>query len=154
MLHLEPVTKENWRDAVFLTTDPKHENPLDEEWVTSTAFSMLQAVYEENWDCRVVYDGEMMVGFVFYGLWKGNRPLLCRYMIDIDHQGKGYGQRALPLIVRQICAQYHSQKVYVTLEKENRRAVYLYEKFGFRDTGEEDEGENVYLYRVDGAGAM
>ena len=69
MLHLEPVTAQNWRDGVFLTTDPDHRNPLDEEWVTSTAFSMLQAVYEENWDCRIIYDGETAVGFFFYGLW-------------------------------------------------------------------------------------
>ena len=54
MLHLEPVTAQNWRDGVFLTTDPDRRNPLDEEWVTSTAFSMLQAVYEENWDCRII----------------------------------------------------------------------------------------------------
>lgn len=149
MLHLEPVTAENWRDAVFLTTDPAHENPLDQQWVTSTAFSMLQAVYENAWDCRILYDGETAVGFVFYGLWKGERPLLCRYTIDIDYQGKGYGQRALPLIVRQICAQYQSRRVYVTLEKENQRAVHLYEKFGFRDTGEVDEGENVYAFEVE-----
>lgn len=149
MLRLEPVTAENWRDAVFITTDPDHRNPLDEEWVTSTAFSMLQVVYEENWDCRVVYGGEAAVGFVFYGLWKENRPLLCRYTIDVDFQGKGYGQKALPLIVEQISRQYGSRKVYVTLEKANERAVHLYEKFGFRNTGETDEGESVFLYDLD-----
>lgn len=149
MLHLEPVTPQNWRDGVFITTDPDHNNPLDEEWVTSTAFSMLQAVYEDSWDCRIVYDGEAAVGFVFYGLWKDGRPLLCRYTIDIDSQGKGYGQRALPLIVRQICGQYGGKKVFVTLEKRNERAVHLYEKFGFRDTGEVDEGENVYMYEIE-----
>lgn len=150
MLRLEPVTSKNWRDAVFLTTDPEHENPLDQQWVTSTAFSMLQAAYEENWDCRVIYDGETAVGFVFYGLWKENRPLLCRYTIDIDQQGRGYGQRALPLVVDQICAQYHSRRVYVTLERANERAVHLYEKFGFRDTGETDENESVFIYDLDG----
>ena len=125
MLHLEPVTAPNWRDGVLLTTDPDRRNPLDEEWVTSTAFSMLQAVYEENWDCRIIDDGETAVGFVFYGLWKEDRPLLCRYTIDADWQGKGYGQRALPLIVEQISRQYGSRKVYVTLEKKNARAVHL-----------------------------
>ena len=149
MLHLEPVTRENWRDAVFLTTDPEHENPLDQQWVTSTAFSMLQAVYEENWDCRIIYDGETAVGFVFYGLWKENRPLLCRYTIDVDQQGKGYGQKALPLVVEQISRQYGSRKVWVTLERKNQRAVHLYEKFGFQDTGETDEGESVFLYDLD-----
>ena len=49
-------------------------------------------------------------------------------------------------IVEQIRAQYHNQQIYVTLEKKNARAVHLYEKFGFRDTGETDEGENVYVY--------
>ena len=148
MLHLEPVTAQNWRDGVFLTTDPDRRNPLDEEWVTSTAFSMLQAVYEENWDCRIIYDGETAVGFVFYGLWKEDRPLLCRYTIDADWQGKGYGQKALPLIVEQISRQYGSRKVYVTLEKKNARAVHLYEKFGFRGARETDEGESVYVYEI------
>ena len=48
--------------------------------------------------------------------------------------------------MEQIRAQYHNQQIYVTLEKKNARAVHLYEKFGFRDTGETDEGENVYVY--------
>ena len=46
MIHLEPITRENWRQAAFVTTDPKRECPLDEKWVTSTAFSIVQSVYE------------------------------------------------------------------------------------------------------------
>ena len=30
------------------------------------------------------------------------------------------------------------------ITRENCRAVHIYEKFGFRPTGEKDEGEDIY----------
>ena len=50
---------------------------------------------------------------------------------------------------RQICAQRQSRRVYVTLEKENQRAVHLYKKFGFHTTGEMDEDETVYAFEME-----
>ena len=41
-LRLEKVTSENWRKAVFLTTDPERKMPLDERWITSNAYSLMQ----------------------------------------------------------------------------------------------------------------
>ncbi len=142
------VTKENWKIAVDLTTDSERINPLDQQWVTSNAFSMLQAIYDPNWDCRLIFvDGEA-VGFVFYGYWEEKeRYLLCRYMIDIAHQGKGYGKAALPLIVAHIRNQYGCRDVYLTLEDENARAIHLYTSFGFERTEEMDETERVYVLR-------
>ena len=40
-LRLAPVTAENWRTAVFLTTDPERKIPLDEQWIANNAFSLL-----------------------------------------------------------------------------------------------------------------
>ena len=48
------------------------------------------------------------------------------------------------MILRGLQRQYHSDGIYLTLEKENTRAVHIYEKFGFRPTGEQDEGEDIY----------
>ena len=42
--------------------------------------------------------------------------------------------------------QYQTNKIYLTLEKANERAVHLYTKFGFVPTGEKDEGEDVDVY--------
>lgn len=70
MIHLEPITRENWRQAAFVTTDPKRECPLDEKWVTSTAFSIVQSVYEPEWESRLILDDETVIGFVFYGWWE------------------------------------------------------------------------------------
>ena len=149
MIHLEPITRENWRQAAFVTTDPKRECPLDEKWVTSTAFSIVQSVYEPEWESRLILNDETVIGFVFYGWWeKKQAPLFCRYTIDIDFQGKGDGKAALPVILREMTRQYGTCRVYLTLEKENERAVHLYTAFGFVPTGETDEGEEIYVYEA------
>ena len=144
-LSLAPIGPNNWREAVFLTTDKEHLNPLDQKWVTSNAFSMLQAIYDPTWTCRLILDGEKAVGFAFFGLWgEEKRPLLCRYMVDVDHQGKGYGSQALPLVLEEMFTLYGRQEIFLTLESENIRAVRLYERFGFRSTGKFDCGEEIY----------
>lgn len=147
MIHLEPITRDNWREATFISTDPMHKCPLDEEWIASTAFSIVQSVFEPEWESRVIMDDDKMIGFAFYGLWeKKNAPLFCRYTIDYDEQGKGYGQAALPIIIEAIKKQYRCEQIYLTLEEENHRAVHIYKKFGFVPTGEYDEGEAIYVY--------
>ena len=150
MIRLEKITRENWRQATFVSSIPGHTCPLDEEWVTSTAFSIVQSVYEPEWESRLIMEDEKIIGFVFYGMWdKKNAPLFCRYTIDIDHQGKGYGQAALPLIIEEMKKQYNCKEIYLTLEKENTRAVHIYEKFGFRPTGEKDEDEDIYILNLE-----
>ncbi len=145
---LEPVTKENWRQAVSLTTDLERKNPLDQQWIASNAFSMLQAIYDPDWDCRLICHGDQAVGFVFYGYWREkDRYLLCRYMIDERHQGKGYGKAALPQIVEHMKNQYGCRDLFLTLEEENARAVHLYTAFGFERTEELDGSEHVYVLR-------
>lgn len=147
-VELTEVTGENWKQAVFLTTDPERKIPLDEKWIISNAFSLLQARCDPNWDCRLLVDGETPVGFAFYGYWQErDRYLLCRYMIDVRYQGRGYGTRALPLVVEQIRRQYGCRDVYTTVDDENTRAVKLYRSFGFQPTEEMDEAERVYVLR-------
>ena len=149
MIHLRKIDRSNWREATFVTTDPQHKCPLDEQWGTSTAFSIVQSVYESEWESRLIYDDEKIIGFVVYGLWpEKNAPLLCRYTIDIEQQGKGYGQQALPIVINEMIAQYHCEHIYLTLEESNARAVHIYRKFGFTPTGEVDEGESVYIYHA------
>ena len=152
MIHLETINRSNWRKATFITTDPERKCPLDEQWVTSTAFSIVQSVYEPEWVSRLIYDDDQLIGFVFYGMWSEKKaPLLCRYTIDVAHQGKGYGQQALPVIIREMVEKYQTRCIYLTLEESNTRAVHIYRKFGFVPTGEEDEGESVYVYHVGAA---
>ncbi|MBQ9228148.1 MAG: GNAT family N-acetyltransferase [Eubacterium sp.] len=148
MIHLEDITRENWRQATFVTTDPERKCPLDEEWVSSAAFSIVQSVYEPEWKSRLIMDDDTVIGFAFYGWWEVKKaPLFCRYMIDIDYQGKGYGKRALPVIVDEMMTAYKTDRILLTLEQDNQRAVKLYTGFGFAPTGETFEGEEIYSFK-------
>ena len=147
-LNLVPVTAENWKKAIFLTTDPSEKFPIEEQWIASNTFSVLQCHYEQDWDCRLMMDGDKAVGFVFYGYWReADHYLLCRYMIDLKEQNKGYGSRFLPLVVEQIRTQYGCRDVYVTVSDDNAHALHLYQKAGFVQTEEMDEEERVYVLR-------
>ncbi|BBF42162.1 spermine/spermidine acetyltransferase [Lachnospiraceae bacterium KM106-2] len=150
MIHLEQVTKDNWKRAIFVTSDIKDKYPLIENWVMSAAFSIVQSVYETEWDYRIIMDDNHVIGGVLYGIWDYNgtkRYLLCRFVIDVNYQGKGLGQKALPIILRYMYEQYKCNDIYLTVEKSNSRAIHIYEKYGFIATGEVDEGEEVYVLR-------
>ena len=147
-LRLVPVTADNWKKAIFLTTDASENFPIEERWIASNTFSLLQCHYDADWDCRLMMDGEKAVGFVFYGYWRErDHHLICRYMVDFKEQGKGYGSRFLPLVADQIRGQYGCEDVYVTVSDENAAAVHLYQKAGFVLTDEMDEEERVYVLR-------
>ena len=147
-LKLVPVTADNWRDAVFLTTDLERKMPLDEKWIASNAFSLLQCQYDSDWDCRLMMDGETAVGFVFYGYDRDEEHyLMCRYMVDVKHQKKGYGKAFLPMVIDLIRKQYHCQDVYTSVHDDNAHALHLYTAFGFERTEEMDADERVYVLR-------
>ena len=147
-LRLVPVTADNWRDAVFLTTDPERKMPLDEKWIANNAYSLLQCVYDGVWDSRILMDGDTAVGFVFYGYDEDeNRYLLCRYMIDVKYQHQGYGKAFLPMVVELIRKQYGCEDVYTSVHDDNPAAVGLYRGFGFEPTEEMDAEERVYVLR-------
>ena len=151
-LSLAPIGPDNWKQAALLTTDEARLNPLDQQWVTSNAFSLLQAAYDPAWTCRLICSDGKAVGFAFFGLWeeRGNVPLLCRYMIDVDCQGRGLGAQALPLVLGEMYTLYGPREIYLTVEPENVRAVRLYERFGFCPTGEFDCTEAVYVLPAPG----
>ena len=147
-LKLVPVTADNWKTALFLTTDPERKIPLDEQWIANNAFSLVQCRYDPDWDCRLMMDGELAVGFVFFGYWREeDHYMLCRYMIDVKHQGKGYGTAFLPLAVELIRSQYGCRDVYTSVHDDNTHAVHLYRKFGFVPTAQMDADERVYLLK-------
>ena len=145
-LRLERITADNWRAAAFLTTDPERKIPLDEQWIANNAFSLLQCVYNPDWDCRLLMDGETAVGFVFYGYDRdADHYFLCRYMIDVKYQNQGYGKAFLPLVVELIRSQYGCRDVYTSVHDNNSHALHLYTGFGFQRTEEMDAEERVYV---------
>ena len=64
---------------------------------------------------------------------------LQQFMIDRRFQNKGYGSRALQLILTELEKERKYDCVEVCVKKDDAQALHIYEKAGFEDTGYIDE---------------
>ena len=146
MIHLEKITEKNFIDAFGLKLDAGQER-----FVSHPVRSLAQAyVYREQCQPFGIYDEEVMVGYVMviydydipeYDLW--------HMMIDVSKQGRGYGRAALDQVLAYIRTKPFgtSDRVTLTCNRENSRALRLYKSRGFVPTGAEDE-EEIELSRT------
>ena len=146
MIHLEKITEKNFIDAFGLKLDAGQER-----FVSHPIRSLAQAyVYREQCQPFGIYDEEVMVGYVMviydydipeYDLW--------HMMIDVSKQGRGYGRAALDQVLAYIRTKPFgaSDRVTLTCNRENSRALHLYKSRGFVPTGAEDE-EEIELSRT------
>ena len=143
MTELRPITEDNFIDAFNLRLAPGQE-----EFVSHPVRSLAQAyVYRDQ--CQpfgICADGRM-VGYVMviydydipeYDIW--------HMMIDEKEQGRGYGSKALDLVIDYIRTKPFgdSPRVALTCNKHNLAALRLYEKKGFSPTGNAD-GDEIEL---------
>jgi diamine N-acetyltransferase len=107
---------------------------------------LAQAAYEADCVPRAIYANETMVGFLMYWhLPPDTTYHINRLMIDAAHQGKGYGRRAIELLIVELKAQADCDAIGITYEPSNTQARALYLKLGFVETGEVEDGELVAL---------
>ena len=107
MFRLNRITRENYRDALTLTTDSEGKLLLQEEWLPSLAYSLVQSQFEKEWDVALIECEQLPIGYVMYGKWpEKDRYVLRRFAIDRRYQNRGVGQKVLPLIISRIQALY------------------------------------------------
>ena len=102
-----------------------------------------------------IYDGETPVGFLMIGFdiadedadrekypFLNNNYLIWRFMIDKNHQKKGYGKAAMQLALDFIrtwpCGE--AEYCWLSYEPENETARKLYRSFGFKEEEKMPEG--------------
>lgn len=68
---------------------------------------------------------------------------ICRLMIDKNHQGRGFGRRAMEKALEIIRTFPHGKADLVVLsyKPDNEAARSLYSSLGFRETGEVEDDE-------------
>lgn len=117
----------------------------DPRFVPPNAESLAQAwLYYENHDVFsfAIYDDNTPVGFMQLEE-DGERPVLYlwRVMIDEAHQGRSLGTSAIEKIIdlARACGKYDALEL--GCKPENGRGMHIYEKLGFRPTGEVEHGE-------------
>lgn len=136
---LREVTAETVREVCRLEVAPEQRG-----FVAPNAVSIAQAHFEPKAWFRAVYAGEEPVGFVMlfedtekaeYYLW--------RFMVAAGHQGKGYGKRALDLVVERIRGLPGAKELRTSYVPGEAGPRDFYLRYGFEETGEVDEGERV-----------
>ncbi len=156
-IRVEDITKENWEYIAFLTTNEDKIPTLVEKNLNGNAYSMLEAIYRETLTMKaiVLCDNQQKkgIGFALYGPSEddeGNTVfMLRRFMIDIRFQGKGYGTKALTLVMEEMKKQYCCDTIYLSVVPENAKAIHIYEKAGFASTGIEigNEQHKEVIYK-------
>ena len=126
-INFREIDKTNYSECIGLTVGEEQK-----VYVASNAFSLVQAVYEEGLYPLGIYNCNEMVGFLLYDYdeelegWS-----FSRFMIDINHQNKGYGTIALRKFLEFFQSKFPNEKIYTSVEIDNEIAIKLYEGFGF-----------------------
>ena len=157
-MQLVDITSENWEDVIFLTTnesvtvksgeesfEAKGMPSLCENHVASNALSIVQSVYEDGWIVKAIeHEGEL-IGFTMFG-WCEEEGFyeLCRFMIDIRYQNRGYGTQALRMILDEMKSRFGCKEIFLSTGPGNVRAKHVYEKVGFRSEHRMLDDEELY----------
>lgn len=144
MIKLVEIDKSNWLGLARLGVQDSQRS-----FVADNSISMAQAHYETGNFPLGIYDGEIPVGFCMYGHdEEGCEHWIIRLMIDKRYQSKGYGRKAMLLLVERIRQEFGEVPVYLSFEPENAWGKALYESLGFIPDGRVMDGEIVYRLDV------
>ncbi len=138
-LTFRPVTRENFSAVIELTVTPEQA-----EFVSPNLYSLAEATIEPTWTPLAIHAGNQLVGFAMFGRDdQTGRWWIMRYMIDGQHQGRGYGTAALPGLIELIVERHGCRELFLGYEPGNDVASRLYTRMGFAPTGEMVGGEIV-----------
>jgi diamine N-acetyltransferase len=123
------------------------KRPNDEHFVATNAYSLAQAwLYREANDVfpYAIYDDDTPVGFMMLDEDLDEKCLMIwRIMFPVEHQNKGYGSAAIKLIIENARNTGKYEFLIIDYVPENVIAKHVYEKMGFKPTGEISDGEVV-----------
>ncbi len=136
---LREITQETLQAILNLKVAP-HQQPF----VASNAVSLAQAhFYSFAW-YRAIYADETPVGFMMLAD-QPEKPqyFLWRLMLAAEHQGKGYGRRAIELLVEYVKTRPNATELLVSYHPGEGGPRDFYHKLGFQETGRIEEDEVV-----------
>lgn len=152
-IKLLDVTEEVFFDVINLKSDADQEKRIQifERWVGSNAF-FLGACQVFGFTPRAIYDNETLIGFTSHGFRKEHgRYELISMMLGHQFHGKGYGKPIVQAIVNEMVEKYNCKEIFLSVIHDNERAIRVYEKVGFRPTGEIEKGfhdEPIYCLKL------
>lgn len=130
---LREVTSETVRDICRLSntlTSPQNH------MVAPNAVSIAEAHFEPHAWFRAIYAGETPVGFIMlYDDPEEPVYFLWRLMVAAPHQGKGFGRKAVELLIDRVKARPGATELVVSCHEGDDGPEGFYRKLGFRRNG-------------------
>ena len=139
MIHLENITPDNWRLGLHVRDDQRN-------YVSDSAGILARAyAYRESRSrAFVIYNDDLPVGMaMYYDVEEEREYNFSQFFIDMRYQGNGFGYAAASLIIQMMKDDGKYDKVVLCYIEGDDAARNLYEKLGFRHTGEAYEDEII-----------
>lgn len=142
-IKIHDVTKDNYRDILNLTVARSQLN-----FVESPYECLEDSVEQKEYRPVGLYAEDRLIGFAMYGFFPGEkkqgRLWIDRILIDEEEQGKGFGESSMITLIDKVTKEYGEQPIFLSVYQDNKGAIYLYEKLGFKFINELDiNGEEI-----------
>lgn len=134
---LQEITEQTLRSILNLQVSEAQKG-----FVASNAVSIAQAHFSTNAWFRAIYADDTPVGFVMLYVDQ-DEPVyfVWRFMIDEQHQKKGYGKQAMQLLVEHVRGLPGATELLISYVPGEGSPAAFYAKCGFVETGKWHEGE-------------
>jgi len=146
----EPVTRSNVKELKKIEV-AEHQ----QHWVSNIMDALAQASFTKNWNGRVLYHNNKIVGFGSYGEsypdsdTPNNTIKILKVMIDKNYQGKGHGKMLVKFLLDDIklflAHSDYPKCAYLGVNLDNIPAINLYKKSGFEIIDESKEHNGMLL---------
>ncbi len=143
-MELVKISKFNFKEVINLALGEQQKN-----FVSSNLASMAESSVNPDYQPRALVIGGEVVGFAMYTEWvnalwmKEQRPneyYIFRMMVDVNHQGNGYGRKLMSLLLDEIKAK-KPKVIHIAYCDSNATARSLYQSLGFKEYGKFDWGD-------------
>ena len=139
MIRLETVNPDNWRLRLKVS-DAQESFVAD----SATMLARAYAYRESRSKAYVIYNDTLPVGMaLYYDCAELNAYDLSQLFIDERYQGNGFGIEATKQILDKMKSDSKYDKVMLCYIDGNEVAKNMYEKLGFKLTGDRDEDEII-----------
>ena len=143
IVELRPVDAATVREICALQVAPDQRG-----FVAPNAVSLAEASFAPNAWPRAIYADDVPVGFAMLSIEEGEPVYLWRLMIAGGFQGRGYGRRAIELLVDHARSLSGTSELVTSWVPGDGGPEAFYLGLGFEPTGEIDDGEVVARLRL------
>ena len=137
MVRLAPIGPDNWREPLEVREDQRR--------FVSEPNRLLARAYayrDLGGQARLILEEDTPVGMLLYHDWpEAGQYVFSQLLIDRRYQRRGFGLAAARLALDEMRADGRYSKVCLCYIEGDEPARLLYEKLGFRRTGEADVDE-------------